>query len=185
MKRIISIMTIAAAAAVPAMVSAQNTYSGYFLDNYTYGYEMNPSFGNNSNYVSMPALGNLNMSMHGTLPLTSVLYNVDGKTVLFTNPGVSVDEAMKNIKDNNRLATYNKIEIMSGGFKAWGGYNTINISAVANVDASLPGSIFHLAKEGITNRTYDIKDLRARGEAYGQIALNLSLIHISEPTRRS
>lgn len=67
MKRIISIMTIAAAAAVPAMVSAQNTYSGYFLENYTYGYEMNPAFGNNSNYVSMPALGNLNLSMRGTL----------------------------------------------------------------------------------------------------------------------
>lgn len=178
MKRIISIMTIAAAAAVPAMVSAQNTYSGYFLDNYTYGYEMNPAFGNNSNYVSMPALGNLNLSMRGTLHLSSVVFNreIDGvnKTVLFTNPNVSVADAMKGIKSNNRLATYDKIEIMSAGFKAWGGYNTINISAVANVDASLPGSFFRLAKEGITNRTYDIKDLRAHAEAYGQIALNHS-----------
>ena len=149
MKRIISIMTIAAAAAVPAMVSAQNTYSGYFLENYTYGYEMNPAFGNNSNYVSMPALGNLNLSMRGTLHLSSVVFNreIDGvnKTVLFTNPNVSVEDALKGIKDNNRLATYDKIEIMSAGFKAWGGYNTINISAVANVDASLPGSLFRLA----------------------------------------
>ena len=174
MKRIISIMTIAAAAAVPAMVSAQNTYSGYFLENYTYGYEMNPAFGNNSNYVSMPVLGNLNLSMRGTLHLSSVVFNRNEKTVLFTNPDVSVADAMKGIKDNNRLATYDKIEIMSAGFKAWGGYNTINISAVANVDASVPGSFFRLAKEGITNRTYDIKDLRAHAEAYGQIALNHS-----------
>ena len=174
MKRIISIMTIAAAAAVPAMVSAQNTYSGYFLENYTYGYEMNPAFGNNSNYVSMPVLGNLNLSMRGTLHLSSVVFNRNGKTVLFTNPDVSVADAMKDIKDNNRLATYDKIEIMSAGFKAWGGYNTINISAVANVDASVPGSFFRLAKEGITNRTYDIKDLSARAEAYAQIALNHS-----------
>lgn len=161
-------------AAGNAAVSAQNTYSGYFLENYTYGYEMNPAFGNRSNYVSMPALGNLNVSMHGTMHLTDLIYNVDGKTVLFTNPGVSADKAMSKFGDNNRLATYNKIELLSGGFKAFGGYNTVNISAVANADVSVPGSFFRLAKEGITNRTYDIKDLRAQAEAYTQISLNHS-----------
>lgn len=165
---------MATAAATPAIVSAQNTYSGYFLDGYTYGYEMNPAFGNSQNYVGMPALGNLNIAMHGTLHLSDLLYNVDGKTVLLTNPGVSASKALDKFGDSNRLSTNNKIEILSGGFKAFGGYNTVNISAVANVDMSLPGSFFRLAKEGMTNRTYDIKDLRARAEAYAQIALNHS-----------
>lgn len=165
---------MAAAAATPAIVSAQNTYSGYFLDNYNYRYEMNPAFGNTRNYVGMPGLGNVNVAMHGTLHLTDILYNVDGKTVLFTNPGVAAGTAMEKFNDKNRLSTNNKFEILSGGFKAFGGYNTINISAVANVDMALPGSLFRLAKEGISNRTYDIKDMRARAEAYAQIALNHS-----------
>lgn len=165
---------MAAAVATVATVSAQNTYSGYFLDNYTYRYEMNPAFGNSKNYIGMPGLGNVNVAMHGTLHLSDILYNVDGKTVLFTNPGVAAGPALDKFKYNNRLSTNNKFEILSGGFKAFGGYNTINISAVANVDMALPESFFRLAKEGITNRTYDIKDMRARAEAYAQIALNHS-----------
>jgi len=39
--------------------AAQDTYSGYFLDNYTYRYQMNPAMGNRSNFVSMPVLGNI------------------------------------------------------------------------------------------------------------------------------
>lgn len=135
---------MAAAVATVATVSAQNTYSGYFLDNYTYRYEMNPAFGNSKNYIGMPGLGNVNVAMHGTLHLSDILYNVDGKTVLFTNPGVAAGPALDKFKDNNRLSTNNKFEILSGGFKAFGGYNTINISAVANVDMALPESFFPL-----------------------------------------
>lgn len=174
MKRIRTIILMAVAAAAPAVGFAQNTYSGYFLENYNYRYEMNPAFGNSSHYIGMPALGNVNVAMHGTLHLTDVLYNVDGKTVLFTNPGVSTETVLNNIGDKNRLSTNDKIEILSGGFKAFGGYNTINISGVVNADVRVPGSLFRMAKEGITNRTYDIKDLSARAEAYAQIALNHS-----------
>lgn len=154
--------------------SAQNTYSGYFLDNYTYRFEMNPAFGNDKGFVSMPMLGNLNLAMRGTLNLTDIFYVRNDKTVLFTNPGVSASEAMKKFGNRNRIGTNEKFEILSVGFKALGGYNTIALSASANVEASLPKSFFSLAKEGITNKTYDISDLFARGDAYATIALNHS-----------
>jgi len=44
---LVSLMAMAAA-------SAQNTYSGYFLDNYTYRSQMNPAFGSDRNYVGFP-----------------------------------------------------------------------------------------------------------------------------------
>ena len=78
-------------------IQAQNTNSGYFLDGYTYRYQMNPAFANDKNFVSMPGLGNLNVGVDGTLKLSSVLYNVDGRTCLFTNPNISAEEVMKNI----------------------------------------------------------------------------------------
>lgn len=174
MKHISKAIISAALIAAPAIATAQNTYSGYFLDGYTYRYEMNPAFGNQRNFVAMPALGNLNIAMRGNLHLSDVLYKLDGKTVLFTNPGISANEVLGNIGNRNKIGTNNKIEILSAGFKAFGGYNTISISAVANVEASVPGSFFRLAKEGITNKTYDISDLFANANAYAQIALNHS-----------
>ncbi|MDE6310832.1 MAG: hypothetical protein K2L96_03340 [Muribaculaceae bacterium] len=154
--------------------TAQNTYSGYFLDNYLYRSEMNPAFGNETNYVGFPALGNVNVGMQGNLHLTSVLYNVNGKTSLFTNPNVSVEEVMKGIHDKNRLGAEIKLNVLNAGFKAFGGYNTVAINVRGDVNAQLPGSLFSLLKEGVSNKTYDIKNLRANAVAYGEIVLNHS-----------
>lgn len=154
-------------------LAAQNTYSGYFLDNYTYRFQMNPAFGNENGFVSMPALGNLNIAMRGNLHLNNVLYNVDGKTVLFTNPGVP-QSAVNKFKNKNLLGTNEKIDIISAGFKAFGGYNTVSIGARANVNLGVPKAFFQLAKEGIENKTYDIKNLTANANAFAQIALNHS-----------
>lgn len=167
-------LTLAALALVSgASVSAQNTYSGYFLENYTYRFQENPAFGNEDNFVSMPALGNMNVSMQGNLHLNNVLYNVDGKTVLFTNPEVP-QSAIKKFKNVNRVGTNEKFDILSGGFKAWGGYNTVSIGARVNANVSVPKAFFQLAKEGIENKTYDIKNLTANASAFAQIALNHS-----------
>lgn len=174
MKQFKRLIVIATAVAGALSLGAQNTYSGYFLDGYTYRFQMNPAFGNDLGFVSMPALGNLNTAIRGNLHLTDVLYNVDGKTSLFTNPGVSAAEAMKKFGNRNKIGTNNKFDILSAGFKAFGGYNTVSISALANVEASVPKAFFSLAKEGITNRTYDIKDMFAYANAYAQIALNHS-----------
>lgn len=152
---------------------AQQTYSGYFLDNYTYRFQQNPAFGNEDNFVSMPVLGNLNLAMRGNLHLTNVLYNVDGKTVLFTNPGVPMS-AVDKFKNKNLLGTNEKFDIISAGFKAFGGYNTISIGARVNVNLGVPKAFFELAKEGISNKTYDIKNLTANASAFAQIALNHS-----------
>lgn len=154
-------------------VSAQNTYSGYFLENYTYRFQMNPAFGNPDNFVSMPALGNINVAMQGNLHLNNVIHVVDGKTVLFTNPGVP-ESVVNKFGNVNRLGTNEKFDIMSAGFKAFGGYNTISLGARVNVNLGVPGSFFRLAKEGIENKTYDIKDLTANANAFAQIALNHS-----------
>lgn len=167
---------MAAAAVCGAVMgaTAQNTNSGYFLDNYIYRYQMNPAFGNSDNFVSMPALGNLNIAMHGNLQLSNVLFNRDGNTVLFTNPLVSVEDALSRIHDRNHLGSNIKVNILSGGFKAFGGYNTVTINAVADVNAVIPGSFFSLAKEGVTNKTYDISDLRANAMGYTEIAFGHS-----------
>ena len=153
---------------------AQNTRSGYFVDDYTYRFQLNPAFGNSKSFFSMPAFGNMNVGMSGNLHVSDILYNVNGRTTTFMNPGVSTSEFLGNISDMNKLQFNTKLDIMSVGFKALGGYNTVNINVRTDVGLNLPKSIFSLLKEGVSNQSYAIDDLRARASAYAEIALGHS-----------
>lgn len=165
---------IAIGASALVSASAQNTYSGYFLDNYTYRYQLNPAFGSDKNFVSIPGIGNINASLVGNLNLGDVLYNVDGQTVLFTNPDVSTQQVLANINDDNHLESNIKLNILSAGFKAFGGFNTISINARTNIGFNIPGTMFSLAKEGLSNKSYDISNMGAHADAYAEIALGHS-----------
>lgn len=154
--------------------AAQDTRSGYFLEDYTYRFQMNPAFANSRNFVAMPALANVNVAMQGSLNLSDVLYNVDGRTTTFLNPQISADEVLGNLSDKNRLGADMKITMLAGGFKAFGGYNTIAVNARMSFEAQLPKSLFSLLKEGVANKTYDISDVRAFANAYAELALGHS-----------
>jgi hypothetical protein len=153
---------------------AQNNASSYFLDGYNYRFQMNPAFGNDRTVISIPGVSNLNVSIKGNLNLSDVLYNVNGKTTLFTHPDVSTQEVMSNFSDKNKLTTNIKENIITVGFKAFGGYNAVSINANVGADVVIPGSFISLAKEGATNTTYDISNLRASAVGYAEVALNHS-----------
>lgn len=152
--------------------SAQtNTYSGYFLDNFLYRYQMNPSLGNDNNFVGFPGLGNMSIGTQGTIHMSDILYTLNGKTVLFTNPGLT---DVKKFGDNNRLGVNGRVNIIDVGFKALGGYNTVSIGAVVNSQIGAPGSLLNMLREGISNDTYDIKNFMVSANSYAEIALNHS-----------
>lgn len=165
---------LATAAALCA--TAQNTQSGYFIDDYAYRFLSNPALAPSHGklLIGIPGINNLNTNLRGNLALTDVIYNVNGKTTTFMNPGVSAAEAMGNLSDMNRIGFDIRENILSFGFGMFGGYTTINISARANVNTRLPKSIFSFLKEGVTNDTYEIDGLRARAIGYGEISLGHS-----------
>ncbi len=160
MKFFKKLLILASVVAAYNSAYAQNSYSGYFLDNYTYRYEINPAFGNSKGFVSMPVIGNFNTAIRGTLHLSDIFYKSPdgGKTMLFTNPGISVSEAMGKFGNRNKIGTNNKINLLSVGFKGFGGFNTITLSASANLETSLPKAFFRSLKKGYQTRhmTYTI-----------------------------
>ena len=159
---------------VAASGYAQHTTSGYFLDGYLTRYQMNPAMGNSQGFVSFPGLSNINVAQRSTLGVKDIFYNIDGKTTTFLNPGVSSEEAMSRLKGTNHVGVNTKIDVLTVGFKGLGGYNTIGISARANAAVKLPTDIFRLLKEGVSNSTYNIADIKAHADAYAEIALNHS-----------
>ena len=154
--------------------SAQtNNYSGYFLDNYLYRHQLNPAYGNDENFVGFPGLGNTSITTQGTVHVSSIFYPYEGKTVLFTNPNIP-DSEIKRFGKSNKLGLNLRENIINFGFKAFGGYNTVAISAVANTQVSAPGSLLNMLRDGVKNQTYDIKDFMVYGNSYAEIALNHS-----------
>lgn len=155
-----------------ASVSAQtNTYSGYFMDNFLYRHQMNPAYGNTENFVGFPGLGNLEVGTQGTVHLNKILYNYNGKTVLFTHPDL---KNVSKFANSNKLGVNARENIINFGFKALGGYNTVSISAVATSQVSAPGSLLNMLRDGVKNDTYDIRNFWVAANAYAEIALNHS-----------
>jgi len=159
-------------AALP--IEAQYTASGYFTDGYLFRHDMNPAIANQQSYISIPALSNINVAVRSTIGIDDVLFNRNGKTTTFLNPAVSAAEFMSGIKDNNKMSVDFKMQVLGVGFKAFKGYNHIGINLRGNVNVNIPGSLFSLAKEGVANKTYDIKDFNAHAKAYAEIALGHS-----------
>ncbi len=157
--------------------AAQYTYSGYFIENYLPRHQMNPAFAPDSTfkgYAPFPVLSNINIAARGNLHVSSLYFNRGGKTVFFTNPEVSATEAMKGFHDTNRLGLHLKLDILSAGFKAFGGFNTVGVNVVSDTEIGMPKSFFSLAKEGISNEDYDIKNMRFNSSNYVELALNHS-----------
>lgn len=174
-KSLIGGTVIASALACAPAISAQNLLTGYFDDNYMYRFQSNPAFANEGNgFVSMPGLGNLNVATNGTIGVNHILYNVNGQTTTMLNPGVSASEVLDGLKDKSRLGVNLRETVLAVGFKGFKGYNTISISARADVGVALPKDIFRLAKEGLSNTTYDLSNLGAQGAAWAEIALGHS-----------
>lgn len=153
---------------------AQYTNSGYFIDGYLSRHQLNPAFGNEKSYVSMPGLSNVSVSQRGSLSVRDIFYNSGGKTVTFLHPDIDAATALSKFGDAEDVGANVKLDIMSVGFKAFGGYNAITLSARSNAAAQVPYDLISLLKQGVENNTYDISDFYAHAEGYAELAFNHS-----------
>ena len=167
--------------AISATSMAQGLNSAYFTTDFNARHTLNPAFGNEQNYVSIPGLGNLNVSMHGNFGYEDVimnnpLYGQPGqkKMTTFMNPYISVNDALNSLSTgNNRIVTNVDVTILSAGFKGFGGYNTIELNAKSRVGVALPYELFEFAKN-IGNNTYEIGDINVGARAYAELAFGHS-----------
>lgn len=170
-------MMAAALATLSCGAMAQGLNTGYFIDGYAFRHNLNPAYGNDQNYVSIPALGNIQVRTQGNFGLGDVLFDnprygidSDKKKTTFMNPYIADGEALKGFASgNNRINADVDITLLSAGFKAWGGYNTISLDARTNVGLSLPYELFAFAKN-TGNQSYDIGDIHAHAQSFVQLA---------------
>ena len=173
MKTNIRYIVAAVALTFAGTIAAQTLNGSYYMEGALFRSDMNPAFGSQQNYVSMPVLGNFNMGVHGTFGLGDIMFNRNGKTVTYLHPAVSTSDALSGLDDDNKLVSDIKIQLFGAGFKAFGGYNTIGISSRIFMGASLPYDLFSITKE-LQNRDYSLGNVNMQAQAYAEIAFGHS-----------
>lgn len=151
--------------------------SAYFLDGYSFRHELNPAFAGERNYVSIPALGNLDLGLGANVGVNTFLFKKpSGQLTTFMNSSVDASEFLGKLKDNNHVNANVNVTLLSAGFKAFGGFNTVSISAKANAGVGLPKDLFTFMKLGQTSSDthYSFGDLAVNANAYAEIALGHS-----------
>lgn len=172
---------IAAASMIGGVAMAQNLNSAYFTDQYAFRHTMNPAYGNDQNYVSVPMLGNINVNLQGNFGYEDVVMSnphsgIDGnkKMTTFMNPYISDATALDGFSTgNNRLVGDVNMTILSAGFKAFGGYNTIELNSKTSLGISLPYELFEFARN-TGNKTYNIGDINTHVQSYAELAFGHS-----------
>lgn len=177
MKNLKHIIAAASLLISGSAMAQEATNSAYFLDGYSFRHELNPAFGNDHNYISIPALGNINVGLNSNVGVNKFLYKLpSGQLTTFMSPTVSSDEFLSNISDNNKINTNLNLTILSAGFKAFGGFNTIALSARNENGINLPRGLFEFMKLGQQGdaSTYSMSDLRIKASAFAEVALGHS-----------
>ena len=157
---------------------AQNLNSAYFTKDFQFRHEMNPAFENERNYVAIPILGNTNVAMRGNFGVEDVIFSnpmPGGKAnTTFMNPYISPADALGGFHSgDNKVQADINIGLLSGGFKSWGGYNTVELNLRANVGAILPYELFEFAKQ-TGNKEYNIGDINAQAQSFMELAFGHS-----------
>lgn len=176
------LLALAAGCAISA-TAQEAPRSAYFLEGYSFRHELNPAFSGGRNYVSMPALANLNLGLFSNVGVNTFLYKTADlpgytgsyKLTTFMSPNVGADEFLGKLSDSNHLNLNFDLTLLSAGFRSWGGYNTITISAHADAGLNLPKDLFRFMKQGQQGDTrYNFKDLQLSATSYAEIALGHS-----------
>lgn len=166
-----------AAVMVCARAAGQTLNSAYFTEDQKYRHTLNPAFGNDQNYIAIPALGNMNIGIRGNFGYQDIVMKnpIAGgkKMTTFMNPYISVEEALDGFKDNNRVAGNVSLAILSAGFKGFGGYNTVELNVRTSFGVAAPFGLFEFAKN-TGNQSYDIGDVSVSAIGFAELAFGHS-----------
>lgn len=173
------ILAAGVAAVASSALAQEAPRSAYFMDGYSYRHELNPAFMGERNYVSIPVLANFDVSLFSNVGVNTFLYKTDKpgyKLTTFMSPSVDAQEFLGKLAKNNHINANLDLTLLSTGFKAFGGFNTITVGAHTDLGLNLPKDLFSFMKLGQTSADtrYNFKDVKANATAYAEIAFGHS-----------
>ena len=159
---------------------AQTMKSSYFMEGSFYRHQLNPAFGNERSYFSLPVLGNLNAGIESNMGLSTFIYpssNPKYDLTTFLDPQISSSEFMKKLKTNNKIGMNVNMQILSVGFKAGKGYATVDLGIRNQMAATLPKDLFGFVKNGMNidgTTNYKLSNFGMDMASFAELAVGFS-----------
>ncbi|MEG1728332.1 MAG: DUF5723 family protein [Bacteroidaceae bacterium] len=174
-------LAIALVSGFACNAAAQELRSSYFMETSIYKHQLNPAFLDKA-YVGMPVLGNMNVGANGTIGYSNFVYSGNftdshGKhftQTTFMHPDISASDFLGRLDDENKFNVNLNINIFSVGFKAFKGFNVVEMNLRSNTSANLPYELFEFMKTAGEKEHYNIKDVGVRSQNYMELAFGHS-----------
>ena len=167
------LIAMASIATICLTVQAQTLQTGYFVDNYTYAYKLNPAFCPDYTFLGLPALSMDYASAQSNFGLKGFLYPDNGKMVSFMHPDISASEVLGNFKEGiNKLNAEVDANILAFSFKSRGTYGLIDVGIRNMVDMNLPYDMIRFFKTGAEgSQSYDLSGFNARATSFLEVGI--------------
>lgn len=158
MKKIRITALVAALGLLTALsAGAQSFRSGYFLDNYVYGYRINPAQIGPKSFLGL-GTGSLDLQNNLNVGMASFMFPTENGMVTGFNKAVSAEKFLGGIPNGVRLSLDENINILSLGIAREESMHTFEINLRTTVGFALPHDLFAFLKVG-GDKPYDISDL--------------------------
>lgn len=177
MKTFKTMAVMAALLFIGANANAQELKTATFLDNYLYGYRLNPSFvpSGTSGFVGI-GTGNILLRPETNFGLSSFLFPLaDGSLVTGLNSAVPASDFPGGLEEMNTeraILNYNLLSIGALGGK--GGYGHFEINLVEDQELGIPRTLFEALKCKNTTGSYNVENLYMKSATYLEIAFGRS-----------
>ena len=174
MKLYIKYLFAVAFSAISLFAGAQTLHSLYFLEGNTQRHNLNPAFSSEHGFISIPVLGGFNVNLNSNIGLGTIMTPRGNEMVTFMHESISADEALSKFKNDNLIEANLDLNIITVGFNAWHGTNTIGISVKSRTGLNLPKELFTFLKKGQNKdgeTEYDFSDVAAKTQNYVELAL--------------
>ncbi|MBO4623976.1 MAG: hypothetical protein J5646_00590 [Bacteroidales bacterium] len=173
MKRI-HFFALIAALLLSAGASAQSFRTGYFLDNYVYGYHINPAQVNQKSFIAL-GLGNTNLQQTMNYGVANFVFPTANGVVTGFNKAVTAEQFIGAMPERLTLTLDESFNILSFGVadrknKAMHTFE-LNVRALGTI--ALPRDLFAFLKQG-GDRTYDISGINVNMGGLADIAYGYS-----------
>ena len=170
MKKISIAIVLVAALSLLSLTkaSAQSFRSGYFLDNYVYGYRLNPAQIGPRSFFAL-GLGSIDLQNNLNIGMASLLFPTENGMVTGFNKAVSAEQFLSGIPNGVRLSLDEDINILSFGIAKENRMSTFEINLRTRVGLALPHDLFAFLKVG-GDQPYDISGLGVNAEVIADVA---------------
>lgn len=174
MKNIKYILVALLALIVSSNSIAQTSLSSYFIDGAFYNYKLNPAMKAERAYFSILA-GNTSFGTKGNVGVSTFLYPYkNDQLTTFMSGTVDADEFLSKLDKDTRMGMNYDMTIAAAGFRAWGGFMSLDVSLHSEGSMLIPKGLFEFAKKGFQKSSYSFGGMAFNTMNYASVNLGYS-----------